>query len=42
MSGDSYGQGRFPSLPRQSVIEHPPLLQVDTYLLEMADHAHQE
>ena len=34
--------GRFPVLPIQSVSEHPPLLLVETHLLEMADHAHQE
>ena len=35
-------EGRFPVLPLQTVSEHPPLLQVETHLLEMADHAHQE
>jgi hypothetical protein len=34
------GKGHFPSLPRQSVTEHPPLLLVETHLLELADHAH--
>ncbi|VVM55663.1 hypothetical protein PS676_01004 [Pseudomonas fluorescens] len=34
-------EGHFPSLPRQSVTEHPPLLRVETHLLELADHAHQ-
>jgi hypothetical protein len=42
MSGDSHGQGRFPSSPRQSVTKHPPLLLVEPHLLELADHAHQE
>ncbi len=36
------GKGHFPSLPRQSVTEHPPLLLVETHLLELADHAHQD
>jgi hypothetical protein len=36
------GTGRFPVLPPQSVSEYPPLLLVETHLLEMADHAHQE
>jgi hypothetical protein len=36
------GSGRFPSLPRQSVTEHPPMFLVETHLLELADHAHQE
>ena len=36
------GQGHFPSLPRQSVTGHPPLLLVEPHLLELADHAHQE
>jgi hypothetical protein len=36
------GKGHFPALPRQSVTEHPPLLLVETHLLELADHAHQE
>ncbi|KAA0979145.1 toxin VasX [Pseudomonas sp. ANT_J28] len=35
-------EGRFPSLPRQSVTEHPPMLLVETHLLELADHAHQD
>lgn len=34
--------GRFPVMPLQSVTEHPPLLLVETHLLETADHAHQE
>ncbi|MHC8354562.1 toxin VasX [Pseudomonas sp. LB3P81] len=34
--------GRFPVLPLQSLSEHPPLLLVETHLLELADHAHQE
>jgi hypothetical protein len=33
--------GRFPALPRQAVTEHPPMLLVETHLLELADHAHQ-
>ena len=37
-----HGRDHFPSLPRQSVTEHPPLLLVDTHLLELADHAHQD
>jgi hypothetical protein len=36
------GRDHFPSLPRQSVTEHPPLLRVETHLLELADHAHQD
>ncbi|MNF85135.1 hypothetical protein D3C84_675210 [compost metagenome] len=36
------GKGHFPALPRQSVTEHPPLLLVETHLLELADHAHQD
>ncbi|MHC8389249.1 hypothetical protein ACYZTM_14685 [Pseudomonas sp. MDT2-39-1] len=35
------GEGRFPSLPPNTVIEHPPLLLVETHLLELADHAQQ-
>jgi len=35
-------EGRCPALPRQSVTEHPPLLLVETHLLELADHAHQD
>jgi hypothetical protein len=34
--------GRFPVLPLQSATDHPPLLLVETHLLEMADHAHKE
>jgi hypothetical protein len=34
--------GRFPALPRQAVTEHPPMLLVETHLLELADHAHQD
>ena len=33
------GDGHFPSLPPKSVTEHPPLLLVETHLLELADHA---
>ncbi|VVN44835.1 hypothetical protein PS662_05748 [Pseudomonas fluorescens] len=36
------GVGRFPVLPLKSSSEHPPLLLVETHVLEMADHAHQE
>ncbi|MGE8144466.1 hypothetical protein ACQKP7_04575 [Pseudomonas frederiksbergensis] len=36
------GEGRFPALPAQSVTERPPMLLVETHLLEMADHAHQD
>jgi hypothetical protein len=28
----------FPSLPPKSVTEHPPLLLVETHLLELVDH----
>ncbi|WP_454865384.1 hypothetical protein [Pseudomonas hormoni] len=35
------GEGHFPVLATQSVTEHPPLLRVETHLLELADHAHQ-
>ncbi|MHC8319934.1 toxin VasX [Pseudomonas sp. GB2N2] len=34
--------GRFSVLPLQSVTDHPPLLLVETHLLEMADHAPEE
>jgi hypothetical protein len=33
------GEGHFPSLPPKSVTEHPPLLLVETHLLEPVDHA---
>ena len=33
--------GRFPALASQTVNEHPPMLLVETQLLELADHAHQ-
>ncbi|MDI3275831.1 toxin VasX [Pseudomonas sp. AL03] len=33
------GEGHFPSLPPKSVTEHPPLLLVETHLLELADDA---
>jgi hypothetical protein len=33
--------GRFPALASQTVTEQPPLLLVETHLLELADHAHQ-
>ncbi|MGH8330586.1 MAG: hypothetical protein ACRES0_09230 [Pseudomonas sp.] len=35
-------EGRFPASSSQSVTEHPPLLLVETHLLELADHAHQD
>ncbi|ALI03923.1 hypothetical protein C1Y08_00170 [Pseudomonas sp. FW306-02-F02-AA] len=35
------GEGDFPSLPPKTVTEHPPLLLVETHLLEFADHAQQ-
>ncbi len=34
-----HGRDHFPSLPCQSVSEHPPLLLVETHLLELAYHA---
>jgi hypothetical protein len=34
--------GRFPALASQTVTEHPPMLLVETHLLEVADHAHQD
>ncbi|EUB73872.1 hypothetical protein PMI27_003615 [Pseudomonas sp. GM41(2012)] len=34
-------ESHFPALPSNSVTEHPPLLLVETHLLELADHAHQ-
>jgi len=34
--------GRFPALASQTVNEHPPMLLVETHLLELADHAHQD
>ncbi|MCP1518314.1 hypothetical protein J2Y74_002624 [Pseudomonas migulae] len=33
------GEGHFPSLPPNTVTEHPPVLLVETHLLEMVDHA---
>jgi hypothetical protein len=33
------GEGHFPSLPPKSVTEPPPLLLVETHLLELVDHA---
>ena len=36
------GEGRFPALAAQTVTEHPPMLLVETHLLELADHAHQD
>jgi hypothetical protein len=41
-SYNSRGEGHFPALPRQAVTEHPPMLLVETHLLELADHAHQD
>ena len=35
------GEGRFPSLPRNTVTEHPAVLLVETHLLESVDHAQQ-
>ncbi len=35
------GEGHFPSLPLKTVTELPPLLLVETHLLELADHAQQ-
>ncbi len=35
-------EGRFPASSSQSITEHPPLLLVETHLLELADHAHQD
>ncbi len=35
-------EGHFPVSPSQVVTEHPPMLLVETHLLEMADHAHQD
>ncbi|MHC8299514.1 toxin VasX [Pseudomonas sp. ZS1P83] len=35
------GEGHFPALPLYPVFEHPPLLLVETHLLELADHAAQ-
>ena len=32
-------QGHFPVLAPNSVVEHPPMLRVETHLLELADHA---
>lgn len=34
-------ESHFPALPSNSVTEHPPLLLIETHLLELADHAHQ-
>ncbi|MGW8466396.1 toxin VasX [Pseudomonas sp. CLCA07] len=34
-------EGRFPASSSQSVTEHPPMLLVETHLLELADHAQQ-
>ena len=35
-------EGRFPASSTQSITEHPPLLLVETHLLELADHVHQD
>ncbi|KAF2394572.1 hypothetical protein [Pseudomonas frederiksbergensis] len=35
------GEGHFPSLPPNTVTEHPPVLLVETHLLETVDHAKQ-
>ncbi|NSX12391.1 hypothetical protein HTX81_27720, partial [Pseudomonas lini] len=35
-------ESHFPALPSNSVTEHPPMLLVETHLLELADHAHQD
>jgi hypothetical protein len=48
MSCDSHkalidvGEDDFTALTPQSVTEHPPMLLVETHLLELADRAHQE
>jgi hypothetical protein len=36
------GEGHFPVSPSQTVTERPPMLLVETHLLEMADHANQD
>ncbi|MDR9752761.1 hypothetical protein RG836_15000 [Pseudomonas sp. SZMC_28357] len=38
---DPRGQGHYPVSPRDAVTEHPPILRVETHLLELADHAQQ-
>ena len=35
-------EGHFPAVPSNSVTEHPPMLRVETHLLELADHAHHD
>ncbi|MGF6130710.1 hypothetical protein QF019_005949 [Pseudomonas frederiksbergensis] len=35
-------EGHFPAAPTQSATERPPMLLVETHLLELADHAHQD
>ncbi|MET1068281.1 MAG: toxin VasX [Pseudomonas prosekii] len=35
-------QGRFHASPSQTVTERPPMLLIETHLLELADHAHQD
>ncbi|MEB0296076.1 hypothetical protein QN407_17260, partial [Pseudomonas sp. 10S4] len=36
------GEGHFPVSPSQSVSTPPPILLIETHLLETADHAHQD
>jgi hypothetical protein len=35
-------EGHFPVSPSQTATEQPPMLLVETHLLELADHAHQD
>jgi hypothetical protein len=35
-------EGRYPVSPSQPMTEQPPMLLVETHLLELADHAHQD
>ena len=37
-----HGEGHFPVSPSQALTERPPMLLVETHLLETADHAHQD
>ncbi|KPN91041.1 toxin VasX [Pseudomonas nunensis] len=37
-----YGEGHFPALSAQPTTEHPPILPVETHLLELAEHAQQD
>ncbi|WP_148060134.1 hypothetical protein [Pseudomonas frederiksbergensis] len=39
---DPHAEGHFPAVPSQAVTEHPPMLMVESHLLELADHAHQD